>query len=193
MTPPGHTRGGWFALFVLLLCGPVAGCSIESTAKEQAITQASLRAGRPGSTWATGEDSIPASEADGGAITDAEEAVGAGEGTIELSLELPDGYELSEVAPLYVSFSSEDSQVVWAEAHPPEWTFETPRFPLKLPLRFATGQTAVRLDIVVYYCQSARKQLCQMSQLQALVPVSVSSHVSSHVIRLDIPIPIPPP
>jgi hypothetical protein len=155
------------------------------------MTQASLKGGRPGSTWAAGADSVPASETDGSVITCAEAVVGTGEGTMELSLELPDGYELSEFAPLYVSFCSEDSQVVWTEAQAPEWTFETPRFPLKLPVRLATGQTTVRLDIVVYFCQSARKQLCQMHQLQALVPVSVSPDVSSHIIRLTIPVAVP--
>lgn len=147
--------------------------------------------GRPGLTRGAGEDSASTPAFEGEIVTCGEKVAGVGKGSMELSLELPEGYELSAYAPLYVSLFSEDSQVVRAEADPAEWTFETPRFPLGLPVRFAPGQTAVRVDVAVYYCESASKQLCQMSQVRALVPVSVSPHVSSHVVRLDIPIPVP--
>ncbi len=189
--PKSRPARAWSALFAVILSVPISGCSIESTAKEQAVTQASLVTGRSGSTWVAAEDSVPTHQSQGDDIVCGEAVVGTGEGTIELSLELPDGYELSEFAPLSVSLFSENSQVVWTEEQQPEWTFEIPRFPLELPVRFATGQTAVRLDIAAYYCESGRKYLCQIARLHALVPVSVSPDVPSNTLRVEIPVPAP--
>ncbi len=177
----------------VLLGAVVAASAVGSTESASAVTAPSPMPAPPDSTPTTEGDPETADAFQGEVVICGEEVVGVGKGRMEVTLELPEGYELSEYAPLYVSLFSEDSQVVRAEVDPPEWTFETPRFPLELPVRFATGQTGVRVDVGVYYCESARKQLCQMSEVRALVPVSVSPCVSLHVIRLDIPVPVSAP
>jgi hypothetical protein len=166
---------------------------VESSDDTSATTQASL--------MPSASDSIPAAERSpaatdslaGELITCGEQVVGEGDGTVHLMIALPKGYELSDAAPLHVALVSENEEVVVGRGQRTDWTFDAPAFPVKLPVRFSTGQTAVRLGIAAYYCESGRKYLCQMARLHALVPVSVSPHVSSHVIRLDVPVPVAAP
>ena len=181
-------RGRWPCVLLGVLA---VACSVESSNDTSATTQASLMPAPPDGTPADERSPAATDSMAEELISCGEQVVGEGDGTIDLTIELPQGYELSETAPLHVALASESEEVVVVRGRPAEWMFDTPAFPVKLPVRFSTGQTAVRLDIATYYCESGRKHLCQMAQLSALVPVSVSPHVSSRVIRLDIPVPAP--
>jgi thiol-disulfide isomerase/thioredoxin len=101
------------------------------------------------------------------------EHVRGGGGFIEVSVRLPEGYHLNDVAPFYIGCTSADPRVVAIPRKHSQQNIANPVFPLRIPVTFAAGNTDAEIDLVVYYCSSGKENLCLIKQLKCIVPVVV--------------------
>ncbi len=115
----------------------------------------------------------------------AEHHVAAGPGTIEVSVAIPSGYKINDAAPFYIGCSPADSAILRIPSGSAENNVPNPKFPLKIPATFSTGSTDLEIDLVVYYCAEKEESLCLIKQLKLVVPVTVSSQGSDHVLQCE--------
>jgi DNA-binding beta-propeller fold protein YncE len=102
-----------------------------------------------------------------------EQEVGAGNGSIDVTVRIPPGYKLNAEAPFYIGYASEDSGVVRLPASVHEQNIQEPIFPITIPVTFGEGKTGVQIDLAVYYCAEGKENLCLIKQLRLSVPVRV--------------------
>ncbi len=103
-----------------------------------------------------------------------EQEVGAGDGTIDVTVKIPDGYKLNAEAPFYIGYVSGDSGVVRLLPKVREQNIQNPKFPVSIPATFGVGRTTVDVNLVVYYCADGKESLCLIKQLRLSVPVQVA-------------------
>lgn len=98
----------------------------------------------------------------------------AGEGTLALTLTLPEGYKANHLAPLQVSLSVDGAAV--QAANELTATVTEPEYPLTLEFDVAlnAGQGHVSADVLVYYCREVAAELCLIRHALLEVPVSVA-------------------
>jgi thiol-disulfide isomerase/thioredoxin len=110
-----------------------------------------------------------------------EQSVEPGGGTLTLRLELPGGYKLNAQAPSALTVASPQKQVV-SFAGGAEQTFRNPQFPIKLPIKVGEGETAVRADFLIYYCETAKESLCYFKEARLSVPVRAKKGAGNHML-----------
>ena len=99
----------------------------------------------------------------------------AGEGTLALTLTLPEGYKANHLAPLQVNLSVDGAAVQAAGAL--TTTVAEPEYPLDLefPVLLSEGQGHVSADVLVYYCREVAAELCLIRHALLEVPVTVAT------------------
>ncbi|MGA9119966.1 MAG: thioredoxin-like domain-containing protein [Bacteroidota bacterium] len=113
----------------------------------------------------------------------AQEHVAEGPGFIDVSVGIPDGYKLNDIAPFYIGCSVTDPHVVEIPSDVASRNVPHPEFPLRVPVTFSAGAATAEIDLIVYYCAEREESLCLIKQLKLIAPVVVSSDASGHVVR----------
>jgi hypothetical protein len=113
--------------------------------------------------------------------------VAAGEGTINLQVNLPDGYKLNELAPFSVAWSSGEG----IEVASATYQAIAPEMPVTVTADFHEGETNITADLVIYYCEAAAESLCLIERTRLLVPVEVTAGGDS-ILTINHTIPQPP-
>ncbi len=103
-----------------------------------------------------------------------QQTVAPGESVITLSLDLPSGYKLNSLAPSVVAFALPQESAV-ALKDSAQQTIRNPKFPLSVPLTVKEGETTVKVDYVVYYCESDKESLCYFKEVVLNVPIQVKA------------------
>ncbi len=104
-----------------------------------------------------------------------------GNATLTLQLELPAGYKLNGLAPSAVLVASTQAQIA-SLTNGVQQVFSHPKFPLAIPLKLNEGETILKLNLVIYYCESAKESLCYFKEVRVNVPIKVTKGVSSNKI-----------
>jgi hypothetical protein len=93
------------------------------------------------------------------------QSVEPGAASLTLQLELPPGYKLNPLAPSAIA--------VTAQPGTPEQIVRNPNLPLTVPVTLTEGETALKVDFTVYYCESEKETLCYFKEARLNIPVSV--------------------
>ncbi len=109
--------------------------------------------------------------------------VSPGVGTIEVSVTIPIGYKINDIAPFYVGCSAVDSSVIQLTPKSAGQNITHPEFPLRIPATFTKGATNLEVDLVVYYCAEKEESLCLIKQLKLIAPVTVADTGLDHILR----------
>jgi len=101
-----------------------------------------------------------------------QQVVGAGEATLTLQLGLPDGYKLNPLAPSAVRLSSSAKESL-SLSDGAEQSIKQPHFPVEVAVKVNPGQTSVRAEFVLYYCESEKESLCYFKDVTVTLPIKV--------------------
>ena len=101
-----------------------------------------------------------------------------GDTTLTIQLELPRGYKLNALAPTALTITAPQNQVVNLTGGS-EQTFNSPSFPVTVPIRVTEGEATLRADFIVYYCEAAKESLCYFKEARLSIPVKVQKGVGS--------------
>jgi len=115
-----------------------------------------------------------------------EQEIGVGDGMIDVTVKIPEGYKLNAEAPFYVGYGSADSGVVRLISKVHEQNIQNPKFPVSIPATFGTGKTDVDIDLVVYYCAEGKESLCLIKQFRVSVPVQVVQANGTKNVRVEV-------
>jgi len=127
------------------------------------------REAAPAVTLGSGQPTI---ETEGQVLAAGEEV------TVEVALQIPDGYKLNDLAPVRARFSVEGEQsVVDAESlsgsHKAAVTENVARFPLKLTGE--AGRASVKLALIYSYCRGGTGGLCKIHTARWTLPITTAA------------------
>jgi thiol-disulfide isomerase/thioredoxin len=106
------------------------------------------------------------------------QSVEPGEATLTIQLELPAGFKLNAQAPTVVSVVSAQKEIISLNTGS-EQSFRNPQFPLIVPVKVAEGETSVRVEFTIYYCETAKESLCFIKEARVNVPVTAKQGAGS--------------
>jgi len=106
------------------------------------------------------------------AAQDKEVCVVPGEVTVVVSLELPEGYAISDDAPSSVKATSSSVKTLSFDGKPTT-TITNPSFPLKLKARATGGKADMALEFNLYYCGHKDSSVCKAYRNKITVPINV--------------------
>ncbi len=106
------------------------------------------------------------------------QTVAAGEGTILIDLQMPDGYKLNALAPLTAVWPDDPVARIPPEAR--DLRLVNPPLPVQVPVTFAPGQTDLALDLTVYWCEAVNETLCFVDRATLVLPLTVTSEGAAH-------------
>jgi hypothetical protein len=132
----------------------------------------------------------PAGEYGGKVITLEPQTVGAGAGALRLEVTLPAGYKVNDLAPFSMQWTGMEGVVALGAADA-DRTITNPTFPLEVPATFHEGETTLRGDLVIYYCEAEAQQLCLIEQVRLVAPLVVTAG-GEPTLTLSHTIPAPP-
>jgi DNA-binding beta-propeller fold protein YncE len=111
------------------------------------------------------------------------QTVAPGEGTIQINVVMPEGYEFNTLAPFTVVWP--DNATVQIPADQREFRQVEPTMPLEFHATFNEGQTEFSVNLTVYWCEAINQTLCFVDRPQLVIPVSVSAASDIHMLTLD--------
>lgn len=117
-----------------------------------------------------------------------EQTVSAGEGEILLNITLPEGYKINDLAPSQVEWNAEGEALSIPEA---QQSLPVEAIELSIPVTLAEGESTLRADLNIYFCEAEEQTLCFIDQTTVQVPVVVSSEGAEHTIVVERTIPTP--
>ena len=120
----------------------------------------------------------------------ASQAVAAGDGSVNLSISLPDGYKVNDLAPFSMEWSSVGDVASVDEEHASQYIVD-PDFPITFPVDFHEGEGAMTGDLVIYYCESISQSLCLIERVRITAPLVVGDS-GGNVVIIEYIIPDPP-
>ena len=106
------------------------------------------------------------------------QSIEPGDASLILEIELPAGYKLNEQAPSAVSVIASPGEIVSLSSEP----IRSPRFPVSIPIKVAEGDAVIAVNLVLYYCESARETLCYFKEARLRIPVSVKISAANHTL-----------
>ena len=117
-----------------------------------------------------------------------QQTIAPGEAGIVITVKFPGSYKLNAEAPSFVEVVlSGDLSLPGGEK---KRTVDQPEFPLRLPMRAATGDGQVQATLNLYYCEAKRESLCYFKEVQLIAPVSIAAGGAGEVvITFDLPLP----
>ncbi len=102
-----------------------------------------------------------------------------GDVTLTVQLELPAGYKLNPQAPTALTITAPQNQVINLTGGS-EQIFNSPSFPVTVPIKVNEGDATLRADFVVYYCEAAKESLCYFKEARVSIPVRAKRGSASH-------------
>ena len=120
-----------------------------------------------------GIEGFPYSSGSGVAVVQIDEVrARPGAATVSLTLMLPEGYKLNDIAPLTVEWVVLGGIADFGENA--VTSVVEPGFPLEVPVTLTTGSGVIRAETTVYYCIAESSELCLVHQVALEVPVVVA-------------------
>ncbi|MBN1564315.1 MAG: redoxin domain-containing protein [Anaerolineae bacterium] len=113
------------------------------------------------------------------AIFLAPQVVRAGEGLIEISVIIPDGYELNDQAPFTAIWP--DNLIAQIDELDRDYRVILPDLPVTFPVTFRAGQTELALDLTIYWCEGVNKSLCFVDKSQLVLPLTVLAEADANI------------
>lgn len=112
----------------------------------------------------------------------------AGSGTIGVTFDLPQGYELTTDAPLYFQWSSGDEAIIQPL---PESSGDHTRaeIPASLAIRTTKGSAVLTLDAVIYFCRKG-SPACLINNVRVKLPIEVTEDGRDEI-GISIPVYLP--
>ncbi|HVM32850.1 MAG TPA: hypothetical protein VMU88_06930, partial [bacterium] len=98
------------------------------------------------------------------------QTAGPGEGTLTLTLKLPEGTGVNPDAPSLLEVASKDGAV----AKPSAPDFPVTETTVTLPLTLAPGQTELSLNLTLFYCSHGQQALCYFKRASLKLPLTVA-------------------
>ena len=105
--------------------------------------------------------------------------VAAGPVTIELAIDLPDGYKVNEQAPSSVLLSLSGVSGVFRDGAEHDLTGTT--FPVQFDMSIEEGEGSLMADITLLYCRADAEGLCIIEQVRINQPLAVSPTGSDQI------------
>jgi len=106
------------------------------------------------------------------------QSIEPGDAALTIQLELPPGYKLNALAPTALTITAPQNQVVNLKGGP-EQTFNSPAFPITVPINVTEGEATIRADFIVYYCEAAKESLCFFKEARMSIPVKAQKGAGS--------------
>lgn len=106
------------------------------------------------------------------------QSIEPGDASLILEIVLPAGYKLNDGAPSAVSFIASPGEIVSLSSEP----IHGPRFPVTIPIKVAEGDAVIAVNLVLYYCESAKETLCYFKEARLRIPVSVRISAANHTL-----------
>ncbi len=104
------------------------------------------------------------------------QTVGPGEGALEITFTVPDGYKFNDLGPFTLTWTANDSSVVQPlDEGGTEYKMVAPAFPISFPVRLSPGETTLRVEATAFYCSLAQQALCLVRDVALDVPLVVSA------------------
>lgn len=110
-------------------------------------------------------------------------ALGAGPAKVVINCVLPAGYKFNDNAPGAVVLSV-DGKVVRFNDGNLSRRFDTPSFPLEVPVEISAGEGMVSADMRLYYCREGEEAACFSAKAIVESPVRVTPDGQAHTLNL---------
>lgn len=120
---------------------------------------------------------------DDNAVTLPPQTVGAGDGTILISVTMPEGYKFNDQAPFTAIWP--DDTVAQIPADSREIRVFEPDIPVEVPVIFAEGQTDLTLNLTVYWCEGINETLCFVDRSTLTLPLTVVPGGEQHSVTFE--------
>ena len=111
------------------------------------------------------------------------QVVGTGDGTLVISATMPEGYKLNDLAPFTAIWP--DDPVVQIPADQQDIRIVKPEFPIEVPVTFMLGQTELKLNLTVYWCEAVNETLCFVDRSEMIVPLTVLPDDSNRTVTFE--------
>lgn len=116
-----------------------------------------------------GQATVVAGNEFAGADVLAAQQIAAGDAEIVLSLALPEGYKINDLAPSQAAFTVSEGIAIEGDTY----TIETTE--LRVPVTVEAGDATVFGAFDVYYCEAVNETLCFIEQFAVELPVTVGA------------------
>ena len=127
---------------------------------------------------------VAGNAAEGLHMTMPEQTLAAGDGEIELRINLPEGYKLNDLAPFTSEWITSNEAVIIAEPDLTQSIIE-PKLPLRVPVTLHEGEDMLHGELTIYYCEAVNESLCFIEQLSIDAPVVVDGSGEGQTIVLE--------
>ena len=117
---------------------------------------------------------VDGSEYTGKTINLEPQVLSPGLGIISLSLELPEGYKINDIAPFSMEWSA-TGDIAQFDEEDVERQIVEPQFPVTFPAEFESGEGVITGDLIIYFCETEAQSLCLIERVRINAPVSVSN------------------
>ena len=165
---------------VLLVVLLASGCSLFKGSEESVSTPDAPPdvTAEPDAPDASDADAPPGANnnapVDDGTWSMDPQVVLAGDGTVALSILLPDGWHINTDAPPFQATWKVDGVVVQMDEADQAMRLVDPIFPLHVPVTLTAGDAEVAVKIQVFYCNDDQT-LCTVERRTLFAPLSVGT------------------
>jgi sugar lactone lactonase YvrE len=111
------------------------------------------------------------------------QTVGVGEGTILVDAPMPFGYKLNGQAPFTALWPEDD--VVTVAADQRDYRVVTPALPIEFQATFSAGQTELKVDLIIYWCEAINETLCFVERASVTLPVQVTAEAPARALNIS--------
>ncbi len=101
------------------------------------------------------------------------QTVRAGEGTIRIHANMPEGYKLNGQAP-FTAIWPENSVAQVPEEYR-DYRELLPDLPVEIPVTLREGQTELAVNLTIYWCEAVNETLCFVDRSTLVVPLTVTA------------------
>ena len=110
----------------------------------------------------------------------------AGNNSIELNLNLPEGYKYIENAPFALNYKSSNPDKLKFTLAAEDIDFNSTSLPVKIPVSSIQGESELSIETSVYFC-SDKSGVCMIDNLRIKVPVEITTSGTSEIsLNIDI-------
>ncbi len=125
---------------------------------------------------------MPTEKFPGETVTLEAQTVKPGMSTLTVSLQLPDGYKLNDLAPSQVVLSVTGDTAHFDDGQT-EKTIRNPKFPLTIPVKLEAGEAEIKAMMVLYYCETKKESLCYFKVAEVRVPIKAQAEATASEIK----------
>lgn len=133
-----------------------------------------------------------AAPASGEEVVLALQTVAPGSGTLTLQIDLPEGYKINDLATSTVTWQADGAIVRIEQAEITQAITEAART-ITTPVVFATGETTLKAQAMIFYCEAVNETLCFVAQPEIVLPIRVQSGSALHDLMIAYAVEPPTP